>query len=380
MWLQRIKLRNFRNHLDSEFLFGEEVNLLLGNNGQGKTNVLEAISYLCLTRSFYANGDMLVLRQGQDMFEVEGVIEQKGKEQHIQVVFGSMQNRKIYFINRRQIEPFLSVIGMFPIVICSPEHAPITTGSPSERRKFMNLIMAQHSQPYYRTLIEYQRMLKQRNKILFEGKQTGRNINSELIPWDEQLVKLGATITLRRQKFVEEFQTYLGSVYHKLIGDEEPHIEYQAFASLNEGMGEIEVQNLFDRELQNKRIEERRIGVTLVGPHRDELLFTIDRYNIRKFASQGQHKTFLVALKLAEFFYLKERCQETPIILLDDVFSTLDKHRARRLFEFIGSLGQTFLTSTHLNVDEKEFVSSEKCRKFFIHHGSIVEQGIAAVL
>ena len=379
MWLQSIRLRNFRNHLNSEFSFGEGVNVLLGNNGQGKTSVLEAISYLCLTKSFYASRDSVAVNHHQDAFEVEGLFRSaSGVESPVRVAFEKTRGEKAFFLNRRNVEPLSSMLGKFPVVICSPEHAPITIGSPADRRSFVNLVMSQDSPLYYGSLVEYQKVLKHRNKILLDGKLGGKDVESVIEPWNDQLTAFGSEIVLRRRKFTEEFQVYLRSAYQQIAEGEEPNIGYQSFtAGTEENVNEV--RERFIQQLREKRFEERRTGASLVGPHRDEFVFTVNDHDARKFASQGQHKTFLVALKLAEFFYLKERRQETPIMLLDDIFSELDEHRATRLIDFISSLGQTFLTSTYLHIFDRTIEFGETSRKFFIEQGSIAEHRTAPV-
>jgi DNA replication and repair protein RecF len=379
MILQTIRLQHFRNHLNSEFSFGEGVNVLLGKNGQGKTNVLEAISYLCLTKSFYASGDAVVVRHEQENFEVEGVMQSESNIEHrIRVAFNVPQGRKAYFVNRKTVEPFSSVVGKFPVVICSPDHAPITMGSPMERRRFVNFVLSQDSPVYYNTLLEYQKVLKHRNKSLLDGKFSGQDTDVLLEPWNDQLVKLGSEIVSRRQKFTDEFQPYLQSAYRQIAGEEKPTMTYQTFIAL-EDIDEKKIQLAFTERLRERRIEEKRVGATLAGPHRDEFIFKLNGDDLRKFASQGQHKTFLVALKIAEFFYLKERRNETPIMLLDDVFSELDETRATRLLCFISSLGQTFLTSTYLQLFDRLIDFGVTSKRFFIESGTVVEQKATAV-
>jgi len=379
MHLQTIRLQHFRNHQDSELSFGEGVNVLLGNNGEGKTNVLEAVSYLCLTKSFYANSDAVVVQHEKENFDIEGIMQSDSNIEHrVRVAFDNTQGRKVYFINRKAIEPFSSIVGKFPIVICSPEHAPITMGSPMERRRFVNFVLSQDSQAYYMAISEYQKVIKQRNKILLDKKFSGGEIDALLEPWNEQLITLGSEIINRRKKFTEEFQPYLQSAYRQIACQEEPMMTYQTCIGL-ENLSEEKIRQAFAERLKEKRVEEQRVSATLVGPHRDEFVFTLNGDEIRKFASQGQHKTFLVALKIAEFFYLKERRNETPILLLDDVFSELDESRATHLLDCISSLGQTVLTSTYLHLFDRLIDFGARGRRFFIKNGTVVEQKVTAV-
>ena len=164
MHLKNLRLQHFRNHTDSKFEFSSTTNVFLGDNGHGKTNVIEAIAYLCLTKSFYANGDNLVLGFGYDLFEIDGtIISFKDQVFNIRVAYSENQKEKIFSINKHRIEPLSSVIGKFPIVICSPEHAPITSEGPAERRRFVDFVISQSNNVYFQKLIDYRRVLKHRN-------------------------------------------------------------------------------------------------------------------------------------------------------------------------------------------------------------------------
>lgn len=380
MRLTALKLVNFRNHLESSFTFGSGTNVLLGDNGQGKTNVIEAISYLCLTKSFYAGSDHVALHFGQDMFEVKGALEVAGaRESRVRVAFAD--GAKAYTINRHPIEPLSSVIGKFPVVIFSPEHAPITTGGPVERRRFMDFVISQSSASYFHDLLEYRKVLRQRNKILLDARIARRDPGTLLEPWTEQLVKLGGALMTKRMIFVREFQSFISSAYHHLVGvEEEPMITYQPLSVKRDDQLGAECSEILRNEVLRKEKEEKRLGTTLVGPHRDELECTINGIDLRKYASQGQHKTFLIALKIGEFFYLKERCSETPILLLDDVFTELDERRAKQLLSFVDQLSQTFITSTSGHPFDHLQGDSDRNRIFRIERGKSVEQQIPVVL
>ncbi|HZY10676.1 MAG TPA: DNA replication/repair protein RecF [Bacteroidota bacterium] len=373
MYLTNLRIKNFRNHLDSWLNFGRGINLLVGNNGQGKTSVLEAISYLCLTKSFYAGNDSWVLNFNENHFEVEGTFTSEGEtEYRTRVLYEEPKKEKFFLINGNRVLPLSSVIGKFPLVICSPEYSPITTGGPGERRKFVDFVISQFSSNYFQTLLEYRRVLRQRNKILFDAKITKVNPQELLEPWDEQLVKFGTTMMHERILFVEEFQPFIQKAYHHLVDDiEDPFIEYMPTIKVPKKLGKIELQELFRNALHEQRNDELRTYSTIIGPHLDEFVFKINNFDVRKYASQGQHKTFLVALKAAEIFYLKERCNETPIILLDDVFSELDKQRAKNLLSFVGDLSQTFVTTTDPYLMESILPEEGWNRKFIIQNGAI---------
>ncbi|MCK9408585.1 MAG: DNA replication/repair protein RecF [Bacteriovoracaceae bacterium] len=377
MKISNAHLRSFRNHYETAFEFGARVNVLLGENGQGKTNALEALSFLCLTKSFYASADATVMQQQQSFFEIKSVlVSDEGKEFVVRVAYDDNKKNKKFTINGAEVERFSTVIGMFPVVILSPENNSITFGSPVDRRKFIDLVISQSSKAYVEDSMEYRRIVRQRNAILTEAK--GRETSSEIAPWNEMLIKYGSRIIFKRNKFLNEFAPYIARTYLDIVDEREtPKIEYAPSISVNDDSTLEQIAEAMERKLAKKKNDEARFQTTLVGPHRDEMIFSLNGTSLKHFASQGQHKTFLVALKVAEFFYLKERCNETPVFLLDDVFSELDEHRSKKLLSVAESLGQIFITTT----SEKVFGGAEwnqERRKFFIHNGTVVNEEQAA--
>jgi DNA replication and repair protein RecF len=371
MKIVRAQLRQFRNHDCTELEFGSAANALLGNNGHGKTNVLEALSFLCLTKSFYASSDTTALQQGKEFFEVKGtLLSDVGVEHDVRVAFDSRTNQKKVFIDGNEPETFSSVIGQFPIVVLSPENNNITFGTPSDRRRFMDLVISQSSKVYVEEMLEYRRALRQRNKILSDLSR-GIGSVSLLDPWDETLSSHGAKIFLKRALFFEEFAPFITRAYAAVAQETEvPAVEYMPQIAVSAKDAYEEVDARIHEKLGEKRRDELRIGTTLVGPHRDEAAFSLNGLQLRAYASQGQHKTFLVALKIAEFFYLKDRCAETPVILLDDVFTELDDTRSRKLLALIDSLGQSFITTTSEQVFHGAIRWDDARRKFSILNGA----------
>jgi DNA replication and repair protein RecF len=268
------------------------------------------------------------------------------------------------------------VIGMFPVVILSPENNSITFGSPGDRRKFVDLVISQSSKAYVEDSMEYRRIVRQRNAILAEAK--GRDAGEAIAPWNEMLVKYGSRIIHRRNRFLNEFAPYIARTYLDIVDEREtPKIEYAPSISVQQDSTLEQIAEAMEKKLAKKKNDEARFQITLVGPHRDEIIFSLNGMSLKHFASQGQHKTFLVALKVAEFFYLKERCNETPVFLLDDVFSELDEYRSKKLLSVAESLGQIFITTT----SEKVFGGAEwnhERRKFFIRNGAVVSEAVAA--
>ena len=377
MKISNAHLRSFRNHTETAFEFGARVNVLLGENGQGKTNALEALSFLCLTKSFYASADATVMQQRGSFFEIKSVLESdEGKEFSVRVTYDDQKKEKKFTINGAEVEKFSSVIGMFPVVILSPENSAITFGSPAERRRFVDLVISQSSKAYVENSMEYRRIIRQRNMILSEAK--GKDRSSEIAPWNEMLIAHGSRIIHKRNQFLNEFAPYIAQTYLDIVDEREtPKIEYAPSVTVTAASTQDEIAAAMEKKLSKKQNDELRFQTTLVGPHRDEIVFSLNGMSLKHFASQGQHKTFLVALKVAEFFFLKERCSETPIFLLDDVFSELDERRCKKILSLAESLGQIFITTT----SEKIFGGAEwnnERRKFFVTNGIVTQSLVAA--
>ncbi|HUL43950.1 MAG TPA: DNA replication/repair protein RecF [Bacteroidota bacterium] len=374
MHLTTVRLQRFRNHADSNFEFGEGTNILVGENGHGKTNVLEGISYLCLTKSFFAASDALVVQFQQSSFEIDGAFVADGGTQYrSHVGYDAQAEQKRYTINRQHAEPLSSVVGKFPVVVCSPEHGMIITSGPSERRRFVDLVLSQAYPGYFQHLLEYRRVLKHRNKILGDAKRLRTDCRELLVPWNEQLISHGCMLMEKRKHFVDEFQPFIESAYAEIMeGDEHPVLNYRPQTSGTPVEGDADYRALLSAELEARFSDEQRYGITLAGPHRDEFAMTINGLDVRKYASQGQHKTFLVALKIGEFFFLKDRCHETPMMLLDDIFSELDEHRSSRLMQFVEGLSQTFITSTSPQLFETRVALNHRQHRLFtIRNGAI---------
>lgn len=373
MFLQNIRLKNFRNHRDSYFEFGNKANVILGDNGEGKTNLLEAISYISLTKSFYATSDSVVTQIGSEIFEIEAnILTDNNIGNKVHIGYNVKTGEKVYSMNKKRMEPFSSVIGKFPLVFLSPDNSSITFGGPAERRKFLDLVISQSNLSYFEDLSEYRKVIRHRNRVLYELKISRSNPSGLLEPWDGQLSKFGSKIIFKRYNFIQEFQNYISSAYLNLVDTEEiPNIEYVPSFRFDPNITLSSISERFNSELDRKKQEEIRLGTTLVGPHRDEVVFKLNGLELRSFASQGQHKTFLVALKIGEFFYLKERCREKPMFLLDDVFAELDEHRSKHMLKLIESLSQTFITSTNFEIFDKALTFDGQNKKFFVKAGTV---------
>jgi DNA replication and repair protein RecF len=367
MILSQITLRNFRKHINTNLNFSTGLNYIIGGNGQGKTSVLEAIYYLCTTKGF-GSGDQGVLRFNENDFEITGSF--RGTvEDKVKVFFSLDENKKYYILNGKNVNRVSDVIGKFPVVMLTPRDHDITQEGPAERRKFVDSVLSQASETYFRDLLEYNKTLRQRTAVLNKLKEFKRDdYIIELNAWSENLVKLGSTLIRKRIKFINFFLPYVLESYSKIMESKEiPAIKY----SYLEGYEGEDIESRFEELIAERRSDEMRRGVNLVGPHRDEFIFELDGLNLKSFGSQGQHKTFQVVLRFAEFFYLKEASGKTPVFMLDDVFGELDMKRSEKISSYLREVGQAFITLT----DFTNFAFIEKHESDFIirlNEGSVV--------
>lgn len=387
MRIRRLFFRNIRNHAETELHAAERVNVITGLNGQGKTTILEAISLCSLTRSFVATQDSALLRRETTglIARLEGVSDY-GVPRRIQVEYSAEKGKSIE-LDGSAAANAAQVIGSAPTVVLSPDLKSITGGPPIQRRRFLDLVLSQAKRRYLEDLIQYRRLLKQRNAILSTARRKGQNIDPVMIePWDEGLIERGARLMHERTKFIDEFKPILRETADEVaLGVDDVGLEY-APDSVDKPMKSVHAyRDALWLRSQEVRHKEVRRGTTLFGPHRDDFEMMINGGDVRISASQGQHKTLLIGLKVAEFHYLARQCAETPVILLDDIFGDLDARRAERVYDIARNLAQVFITvvsfdalpflrGRNLSADDAHVeVSTGKIEK--VHYGS----GVASV-
>jgi len=342
MILTSIRLRNFRAHKNVDLEFSDSLNYIVGGNGQGKTSILESIYYLCTTKSFDVKTDVEVISFGEDEFEIRGKFSDI-TEDTVRINCNLNDSKKHFFLNDKYQNKYSDIIGKFPVVLLAPSDHKITQGVPGERRKFIDSVISQASRTYLKTLLSYNRTLKHRSSLLSRLKEYRTNeMLTEFDVWTVSLVKTGSEIIIRRKKFIEQFISFVRESYFRIMEEEEPLVDYYCLS----GYKDEDVANHFTQLIDEKKEEEFKRAANLVGPHRDDFIFTINGLNLKIYGSQGQHKTFQTALRFAEFFYLKDITSKTPIFLLDDVFGELDAARAQRISEYLKDVGQTFVTLT----------------------------------
>jgi len=345
MLIKKLTLTNFRAHKHSTLDFGPRINLIHGPNGSGKTNVLEAIHYLCIGKSFIASKDSYALKFGETFFDLKGEFEPRARKSFsARLVFQPSEGKHV-FVNDAPLERLADLVGKTPVVVFAPGDHALTDGAPEVRRRFLDNTLSQAKPGYLNDVLKYRRTMKQRNALLAKG----RYLDPVLLqPWNEEMTNGAARITAARARFISKFDQYLAAACEMIqaIG-ETPTIEYKAFSRLPDSLDQDEIAVLH-REAQNaalsNELQRRR---SLVGPHRDDLIFRLNDVEVRRYASQGQHRTFGMALKLAKFLYLQAEVEETPLLLLDDVFGDLDRQRKNVFLELLQSekLGQSIITA-----------------------------------
>jgi DNA replication and repair protein RecF len=290
------------------------------------------------------------VRKGAPYFEIEGTFEgvrQKSTEARLAYVPG--EGKKM-FVNGAALDRLADIVGVLPVVIFSPEDYDLTAGGPSERRRFVNNILSQAQSVYMDDLMKYRRARRQRNEVLRSYKKRPDPPPADLLePWTEKLVTLGSRVIHRRQQFLQEFGEYLTEAYDRIEAvAERPSIEYDTIDDLPPSATPEDVVDAFRAALDRKTKQERDRGTTLVGPQRDELIFRLDDLEVRRYGSQGQHRTFAMALKLAQYFYLNDRSDTDPLLLLDDAFGKLDARRTEVFLDLLRSdaVGQSLTTAT----------------------------------
>jgi len=337
MTLIELELRDFRNYEQLKLPFSKTVNVFYGNNAQGKSNLLEAIKLLTITRSFRTNNDRDLIRHGCIAFEVSGSFVDEASIRHQVRTYYSTQNGKAIYLNKKRIKSSSLFIGKFPIVHFSPESHRITSGAPAERRRFIDVLLCQSSASYLADLQDYNRVLRQRNALL------ARENDKSLKSWDHTLATYGCRIITARYQFVQSYLETLQQAYSLISTSSSPfRLIYRS------ALSETEVTtDRFKELLAAGRAKELRRKQTLIGPHRDDLILEIAGKDVRRFGSRGEHKSSLMALKIAEAQYLKERIGTSPIIVLDDLTSELDAGRAKNTLRHFMEYGQVFVSSVY---------------------------------
>lgn len=374
MRITRLSLRNFRNHVETDVEWAPHLNVITGRNGAGKTNLVDAIHYLCMSRSFVSNSDTYVVNQDSSFFMLKGHFEGNIRSSfEVSCSYSRGEGKKV-FVNDSPLERLSDLIGMVPVVVLCPEDKKLTSEGPSERRTFIDAFISQISPRYLRDLIDYRKILKQRNKLLQEFRGPRSTLEAYLEPWNVQMSETGARIVAKRTEVLNQFQDYLAREYELISGmKHRPHLQYQTFCEPSESVEEI--RERYVKALEEAQEKEMEREYSIVGPHRDEIVFYLDDFELRKYGSQGQHRLFALALKLAQLFYFSEELDDLPIFLLDDVFGDLDPEKIEVLLNaLVEHAGQTFITSANpVPFDQYVDFDTVKNRAYRVEDGMVTE-------
>ena len=404
MYLRKLKVINFKNIREATLQFSPKINCILGNNGGGKTNLLDAIYYLSMTKSFFNIPENYAVTFGEQSMGLIGdyMLQEKSERIHLAIRLpdapGASQlgasasqqgaqasqpgesagqparNEKQLWRNEKRIAKFSSHIGLLPIVMVSPQDAILVNGSGEERRRFLNFILSQTDPLYLSNIQNYNALLAQRNKLLKLCAGTGAR-SAATRGWDEliqtitlQMESPAAYVHAKRQELAESLSQYTAQYYKELSGNREAvTMRYQS--DLNSSTP----KEIFQRSQQ----QDLRFGYTTAGPHRDDMLFFIEGFPIKKVGSQGQQKSFLIALKLAQFQIIKQISGKLPILLLDDLFDKLDMTRVEYLLSLVAgeTFGQIFITdSNKVRINQILARVDSTAKSFEVHDGTNLEQ------
>ncbi|MDQ7947695.1 MAG: DNA replication and repair protein RecF [Pedobacter sp.] len=338
MWLKNITLLNFKNYAAAELSFSATVNAFVGNNGAGKTNLLDAIHYLCLCKSYFNPIDSQQIKSEEDLFLIQGDFERNQKNEKI--TCGLKRNQKKQFKrNKKEYDKLASHIGLFPLVMISPNDINLIMDGSEERRRFIDNVISQTDGSYLDELIVYNKQLLNRNALLKQVAITRKLDVALLEILNEQLILSGERIFEKRKQFLLDFIPFFNEHYQFITDSAE-----QVSLSYQSQLNEASFGQLLSQSIEKDKTLER----TTTGIHKDELLFSIGEMPLKKFGSQGQQKSFLIALKLAQYSYLQKHKTFKPLLLLDDIFDKLDDLRVHKLMKMVShhDFGQIFITDT----------------------------------
>jgi DNA replication and repair protein RecF len=357
MYLQKLSLVNFKNLESQSFDFQQKINCFVGNNGVGKTNILDAIYYLSFAKSYFNSVAIQNIRHGEAFFMIEGDYILNDRTEKIVCSLKKGQ-KKVLKRNGKSYEKFSEHIGQLPLVIISPADRDLVTEGSDTRRKFIDGVISQQNKSYLKDLLSYNKVLSQRNALLkyFAANRTFDALNLDV--YNAQLCEYGFRIYEVRKAFLEKFIPIFNEKY-QIISDDKEHVNLNYKSQLND----FSMKDLLQKSLDKDKI----LQYTTAGIHKDDLSFEIGEYPIKKFGSQGQQKSYLIALKFAQFEFIKQQAKVVPILLLDDIFDKLDESRVLQIINLVNNdeFGQIFITDTHSERTENIVKQSNKPYQIF---------------
>ena len=359
MILTNLKLKNFRNYDNLDLNFNKKINIFIGNNAQGKTNILESIYVLSLTKSHRTNKDLYLIKQNSLFTKIIGTINDEDNINKYEVLIN--ENGKRVSINDKPLKKVSEYLSKINAIMFCPDDLEIIKGSPQERRSFFNISISGFNNDYVRYLNEYNKILKTRNEYLKNYEIINKDYLDVLT---NKLIDLNIYIYNERKKYVETINKYLSNIYKDITGKTNIVLKYDSFME-NDNRNDLE--DKFNMVYNNELFQK----VTLLGIHKDDFSIFIDDVKINNYGSQGQHRIAILCLKLSEIKIYEEEYNKKPILLLDDIFSELDTNKKSNIIKFIKNDLQVFITSTDLNNIDKKIIKEADVYK--IDNGKVVE-------
>ena len=368
MIIKKINLLNFRNYHKVSVNFDKRINIIIGDNAQGKTNILESIYFLALTKS-YRTIDMNLINHEFDFTRVKGEVKEDKLVKNLEVFIN--KDEKKVFINSNEIRKIADYITNMNVILVSPEDINILQGSPADRRNFLNIELSQISKNYINKYNEFNKILKIRNNYLKLMYQSANKDRRYLDSITENLIEREIDIYIERKKFVDLINEQVGDIYKDITGKDNFKIVYKTNIDID-SFKKDDLREVLSKKYNSSLDKEIEQGMTLYGPHRDDLEFYLGEDDIKVFGSQGQQKVGIIALKLSEIKIFKEITNSYPILLLDDIFSELDVKTRNKLVKYIDEDVQVIITSNDTKGISKQFL--EQAKIFKVTNGNIQER------
>ena len=361
MIIEKIKLKNYRNYDSLEINLNEKLNVIIGKNAQGKTNLLESIYVLSLTKSYLGVNDKSLIKLGNNyaILEADAILNSGPKKFKLLI----KDNGKQVIINGKEIKKLSDYVSNLKVIIFSPENIRMIKEGPSIRRKFLNMEISQTSMKYVKLLMDYNNIVRQKNEYLKLDNKNKDYLNI----LNDEVAKLSVEIYLLRRKFLDNINMFIDKIYYEIMGMQGLKIKY--ISNIDYFEDKTEMVDKFREKIDKYLEKEMLYKISLIGPHRDDFIFVLNDKNIALYGSQGQLRSVILALKLSEIELFKQSGDDDPILLLDDIFSELDLDKKNNLIKYINNNIQTIITTTDINMIDENLV--KKANIFEIKNGKL---------
>ena len=356
MKLTNLQLQNFRNYESVQLEFTDGVHVFIGENAQGKTNLMESIYALAMTKSHRTTNDKELIGWNKEFATIKGTVEKTATKTNLELQFSKkVKIANVIYLEKKRLSSYL---GNLNVILFAPENLTLVKGSPQNRRKFVDMELGQMSSLYLYDLVEYNRVLKQRNTYLKQLAIKKKQPDEYLDVLSEMLSELASKIVFHRLDFMKQLEALAIPIHDQLsLGREKFSVSYQATIPLEDGLTPEQMKEIYMNQFKKNQTREADQATTLIGPHRDDLIFYLNEVPVQTYGSQGQQRSTVLSLKLAEIELMKLSTGEYPLLLLDDVLSELDDDRQTHLIKAIENKVQTFITTTSLDGIKQQFIN-----------------------